>query len=250
MRMLDRMQDIILSQIVFHIQYNRKSTVLNTGAMVKCSGGYPAQYILFYPLSALSSCSWALWNSEARQFIYRKTAAACARVLIRRVRKVGPMEQRTTKRNYKFTKEANIQTVAQIVTDAEATEIFAEEPSENTGNSNHINAIEDSSTTIIENKVIERDEEILKLKPSKISSIEGQERMDGLERENILMQKENKAFRERYVYTTDDDNESYKDMFFCAMCDFAEITEAGLKVHIGKEHKESLFRRPRLIHQP
>ena len=120
----------------FHVQYNRKSTVTQTGAMVKCSGGYPAQYILFYPLSALSSCSWALWNNEARQFIYRKTTVACTRLFTSRVRKIGPMEQRTARRNDKFTKKSKIQTVA------EAKEIIAEETSENNGNLNTLNATE------------------------------------------------------------------------------------------------------------
>ena len=222
--------------------------------MVKCSGGYPAQYILFYPLSALVSCSWALWNNEARQFIYRKTAAACTRLLPRRVRKVGPIGQRAAKKNATDTKKTDLQTVAEVVTNAEAKEIIAEEMSGNNVESLPLNTAEDSST-IIENKVVESDKEMLKLikrdiAASKISSVEGKERTKRMERDNLQLKKENKAFRERYVYSTDEDNESYKDMFFCEMCDFAEITEAGLKVHIGKEHKESLFLRPCLFHQP
>ena len=55
-----------------------------------CDGALSIQYFYSLPLNTLLSCSWFLWNNEARQFIYRKVTTSCTTIFARRSRRVEP----------------------------------------------------------------------------------------------------------------------------------------------------------------
>ena len=56
----------------------------------KCGEDLDVKYFLFMPLGCLLSCSWVLWNMEARQFIYRRGRIQFSR-LSRTKQKVAPL---------------------------------------------------------------------------------------------------------------------------------------------------------------
>ena len=266
--------------IIFLVQYNRESTVLKNGVMIKCSGGYPNQYILFYPLSALVSCSWALWNSEARHFIYRKAAAACTSLLTRRPRKVGPLEYRAAERNLKIAKkvapsvdaketkaimteefdigntndreakETDLQSLTEVVdTDSVISGNIVSLTSRN-ANGDSSNSTEDKNIENYKERLQLRDIETSKISSLYRENVEEKESKDTMERKSVKLKKENNLFQEGYVDTVDDDFESYTDMYSCEMCDFSEQTEGGLKVHKRIKHSSYFFQRPCDFHQP
>ena len=85
---------IILLCITF-LQYNRDSPVLKEGSSDKCADGLFLQYVLFLPLGTLLTCSWALWNQEARTFLYRRGKSGYVQLFSRKSRKVQPVLNRS-----------------------------------------------------------------------------------------------------------------------------------------------------------
>ena len=73
------------------------------------------------------------------------------------------------------------------------------------------------------------------------------EKMDELKKENEHLKKENKIFRERHADAEENathvnkrSEQNVDNIISCVICEFVAKTEAGLKVHMGRKHKESI----------
>jgi hypothetical protein len=76
--------------IVYIFQYNLRKPVDTKGTFDTCASGLSINYFGMMPFMTILSCSWFVWNNEARQFIFRKWASGYPSIFERKKLRVHP----------------------------------------------------------------------------------------------------------------------------------------------------------------
>ena len=138
----------------------------------------------------------------------------------------------------------HLSTTEEVTTDAG---VIAENATEARKSIEDIILEKDKEIVRLGDALTKRDLEACKLTNFVIENLEIKESLDEIKKENEHLKTENKTFRERYATVDENADHVSKlsepntyNIFSCVNCEFVAKTEAGLRVHMGRKHKESI----------
>ena len=133
-----------------------------------------------------------------------------------------------------------VSTTEEVIADASDSEVIAENATETRSSIEDRILGKDKEIVRLGDALSKRDLEVCKLRSLLIENLDINDRMDKVKKENEHLKQENKTVRENAAHVNKESDENTDNLFSCAKCEFVAKTEAGLRVHIGKKHKESI----------